>query len=364
MNIENDLPPSGFVAAAFVAHNRFARAIAVSVIGLCVAQCMPETKLASVVPEVVTQTFNKSEPESLPKGVGYNKTGKPYTVAGKLYVPREEKGYSATGLASWYGTSFHGRETANGEVFDRNSISIAHPTMPLPSYVRVTNVLNGRSIIARVNDRGPFHGNRLVDVSEKVAIGLNFKHLGTARLKVDYIGRAPVSTDDTAMLLASLRTDGAPAQLGRAGSTVVMTSAKASSTQTQPALRIDTEEAADTVQQPTSQFVAGEAGLPLPPERPFAIGDAGFRPQFAALNSTKPTSNTKPAVETEQTEVAVPQAATVPLPPVRPGQFSAADASPLTEKSAAPAKTVSPVTVPTNGFVPVTAPAQRWNKGA
>jgi rare lipoprotein A len=238
MNIENDLPPSGFVAAAFVAHNRFARAIAVSVIGLCVAQCMPETKLASVVPEVVTQTFNKSEPESLPKGVGYNKTGKPYTVAGKLYVPREEKGYSATGLASWYGTSFHGRETANGEVFDRNSISIAHPTMPLPSYVRVTNVLNGRSIIARVNDRGPFHGNRLVDVSEKVAIGLNFKHLGTARLKVDYIGRAPVSTDDTAMLLASLRTDGAPAQLGRAGSTVVMASAKASSTQTQPALRI------------------------------------------------------------------------------------------------------------------------------
>jgi hypothetical protein len=121
MNIENDLPPSGFVAAAFVAPNRFARAIVVSVIGLCVAQCMPETKLASVVPEVVTQTFNKSEPESLPKGVGYNKTGKPYTVAGKLYVPREEKGYSATGLASWYGTSFHGRETANGEVFDRKT---------------------------------------------------------------------------------------------------------------------------------------------------------------------------------------------------------------------------------------------------
>ena len=176
--------------------------------------------------------------------------------------------------------------------------------------------------------------------------------------------RSPVTTDDTAMLLASLRTDGAPAQLGRAGSTVVMASPKASSTQTQPALRIDTEEAADTVQQPTSQFVAGEVGLPLPPERPFAIGDAGFRPQFAALNSTKPTSNPKPAVETEQTEVAVPQAATVPLPPVRPGQFSAADASPLTEKSAAPAKTVSPVTVPTNGFVPVTAPAQRWNKGA
>ena len=85
---------------------------------------------------------------SVTKVVGYDKTGKPYTISGKLYVPQEQKGYSATGLASWYGVGFHGRETANGEVFNRDSVTVAHPTLPLPSYVRVTNVLNGRSIIA------------------------------------------------------------------------------------------------------------------------------------------------------------------------------------------------------------------------
>ncbi len=359
MNSHNALPLTGSFAAAAAAPNRFVRAVAVSVIGLCVAQCMPEAKLASVVPDVVTQTFSKSEPEYLPKGIGYDKTGKPYTVAGKLYVPREEKGYTATGLASWYGPSFHGRETANGEVFDRNSVSIAHPTMPLPSYVRVTNVLNGRSIIARVNDRGPFHGNRLVDVSEQVAIGLNFKHLGTARLKVDYIGRAPVSTDDTALLMASLRTDGTPAQLGRAGAAPVVASVKASTAQ--PAVRKDTEETAEAVQQPTSQFLNGETSLPLPPVRPFTIGDTGFRPQFAAL-SPKATPVAKQADEASETLPTTPQSATVPLPPVRPEQFTATDDTLSSDKPAA--KPAALPSVNTNGFAPVTVPVQRWNKGA
>ena len=154
--------------------------------------------------------------EPVPKGGGYDMVGKPYTVAGKLYVPKEVKGYSATGTASWYGPQFHGRLTANGEVFDRDSVSIAHPTMPLPSYVRVTNMLNGRSIIARANDRGPYHDDRLVDVSEQVAGSLGFKHLGTARVRVDYLGRAPMEGDDDGMLLATLSDNWRPAQLGRA----------------------------------------------------------------------------------------------------------------------------------------------------
>jgi len=362
-------PLSGSIAAAAVAQNPFVRGLAVSLIGLCVAQCMPEAKLTPVLSEVVAPSSTKAEPDALPKGIGYDKTGKPYTVAGRLYVPREEKGYSATGLASWYGPSFHGKKTANGEVFDRNSVSIAHPTMPLPSYVRVTNILNGRSIIARANDRGPFHGNRLVDVSEQVAIGLNFKHLGTARLKVDYIGRAPVSTDDTGMLMASLRTDGSPAQLGRAGASSVVAAAKATPAQSQPALRKDTEEEAAPVSQPTSQFVAGEAGLPLPPVRPFTIGDSGFRPQFAALNSAIASPLVNDPVEGEITQPAAPVTAAVPLPPVRPDQFSASEDTVMTEKPAASAKAATPVAktpvaIPANGFVPVTVPVQRWNKGA
>jgi rare lipoprotein A len=95
--------------------------------------------------------------EEVPKGGGNYMVGKPYKIAGQTYYPNE-KPYAAVGTASWYGSDFHGRKTANGEVFDRESISAAHPTMPLPSYARVTNLRNSRSIVVRVNDRGPYHG--------------------------------------------------------------------------------------------------------------------------------------------------------------------------------------------------------------
>ena len=94
--------------------------------------------------------------QPVPKGGGVYRVGKPYTVAGRVYVPEENTNYSAVGLASWYGDDFHGRYTANGEIFDMTSISAAHPTLPLPSYVRVTNLANNRSIVVRVNDRGPY----------------------------------------------------------------------------------------------------------------------------------------------------------------------------------------------------------------
>ena len=101
----------------------------------------------------------------MPKGGGVYRVGKPYMVAGREYVPQEDVNYSAVGMASWYGDDFHGRYTANGEIFDMNSISAAHPTLPLPSYVRVTNLANHRSIVVRVNDRGPYVGNRVIDLS-------------------------------------------------------------------------------------------------------------------------------------------------------------------------------------------------------
>ena len=115
--------------------------------------------------------------------------------------------YQAVGLASWYGDDFHGRMTANGEVFDLNGISAAHPTLPLPSYVRVTNLSNGRSIIVRINDRGPFHGNRIIDVSRRTADLLGFHASGTAWVRVEYVGRAPIEGSDDRMLVATLRQD-------------------------------------------------------------------------------------------------------------------------------------------------------------
>jgi len=164
-------------------------------------------KYGSASPRVV------ADGDAVPKGGGRDHVGRPYRVAGRWYTPRENAGYSAVGGASWYGDAFHGRKTANGEVYDKNAYTAAHPTMPLPSYARVTNLSNSRSIIVRVNDRGPFHGGRIIDLSERVAHALEFKHIGTARVKVDYMRRANVAGSDDRMLVATLRTDGGAAQL-------------------------------------------------------------------------------------------------------------------------------------------------------
>jgi rare lipoprotein A len=151
--------------------------------------------------------------QPVPRGGGQYLVGRPYTVAGHRYYPAEDASYSAEGMASWYGAAFHGRRTANGEVYDMASLSAAHPTMPLPSYARVTNLDNGYSVIVRVNDRGPYSSRRVMDVSSRAAEVLGFRSAGTARVKVEYVGRAPLEGSDDSYLLASLRTDGTPANL-------------------------------------------------------------------------------------------------------------------------------------------------------
>jgi rare lipoprotein A len=118
------------------------------------------------------------------------KVGNAYQVAGIWYYPKEQPDYDETGIASWYGADFHGMLTANGEVFDRNAISGAHPTLPMPVNVRVTNLQNGRSLVIRVNDRGPFINGRVIDLSEHAADLLGFRTNGTARVRVTYLGRA------------------------------------------------------------------------------------------------------------------------------------------------------------------------------
>src|SRR5579875_2835720 len=147
-----------------------------------------------------------AEGEPVPRGGGMYLVGKPYTIAGKTYYPSEKR-YAAIGLASWYGDAFHGRRTANGEIYDRDAISAAHPTMPLPSYARVTNLRNHYSMIVRVNDRGPFAGDRIMDVSRKAAEALGFRQIGTTPVKVEYVGAASIAGSDDQKLLATLRSD-------------------------------------------------------------------------------------------------------------------------------------------------------------
>ena len=138
------------------------------------------------IPEVV--------PEPVVRTIAGNRS--PYTVLGQSYfVLPSEEGYSERGIASWYGEKFHGHKTSNGEVFDMYQVSAAHKSLPIPSFLRVTNLDNNRSIIVRVNDRGPFHGNRIIDLSYAAALKLGYADIGTARVQLDAIITEKLSSD-------------------------------------------------------------------------------------------------------------------------------------------------------------------------
>ncbi len=205
--------------------------------------------------------------EPVPKGGGTYRVGKPYVVAGRVYVPEENLGYREEGMASWYGDDFHGRLTANGEVFDMASLTAAHPTLPMPCYARVTNLGNGKSLVVRVNDRGPYHGNRLIDVSNKAAELLEFKGNGVARVRVEYVGRAPLEGSDDRQLIATLRT-GEPAP---SPSSVRVASARPFVPDLPPSGR---------------GAIRGE--IPMPEGRPYTLGNTSA--DMASLNATSEMS--------------------------------------------------------------------------
>jgi rare lipoprotein A len=127
---------------------------------------------------------------SRPPAAQHFKIGAPYQVDGKWYYPQFVSAYEATGIASWYGDDYDGRATANGETYDAGALTAAHPTLQLPCLVRVTNLENGRSLVLRVNDRGPFVKNRLIDLSQAAAHELGFEDQGLARVRVQYLGLA------------------------------------------------------------------------------------------------------------------------------------------------------------------------------
>src|ERR1700759_603100 len=192
---------------------RAARCAAALSLCLALANCASSGKFAGRVDPKYGVSSSPRVVElgdPVPKGGGTYRVGKPYTVAGRMYVPEEDVNYREEGMASWYGDDFHGRLTANGEVFDMGALPAAHPTLPMPCYARVTNLSNGKSLIVRVNDRGPYHGNRLIDVSNKAAELLEFKGNGVARVRVEYVARAPLEGSDDRQLVATLRT-GTPA---------------------------------------------------------------------------------------------------------------------------------------------------------
>src|ERR1700731_2506603 len=204
--------------------------------------------------------------DPVPKGGGTYRVGKPYTVAGRVYVPEEDVNYREEGMASWYGDDFHGRLTANGEVFDMASLTAAHPTLPMPCYARVTNLSNGKSLIVRVNDRGPYHGNRLIDVSNKAAELLEFKGNGVARVRVEYVARAPLEGSDDRQLIATLRT-GVPAP-------------------SPSAVRVASARPFIPELPASGRAIRGE--VPMPEGRPYTLGNTSA--DMASLNATSEMS--------------------------------------------------------------------------
>jgi len=145
-------------------------------------------------PAVVAQPAPPAEPS------GIYKVGKPYQIEGIWYYPAEDYGYVQEGIASWYGADFHGKRTANGERYDMNQLTAAHPTLPMPSVVKVTNLDNGRVLKLTVNDRGPFHSRRIIDVSKKAAEILGFEQAGTARVRVEIDPEESMTLKNLAML--------------------------------------------------------------------------------------------------------------------------------------------------------------------
>src|ERR1700680_5092447 len=245
-----------------------ARGVAAVAACLVVANCASSGIASRVDPKygVASSPRVVALGDPVPKGGGTYRVGKPYVVAGRMYVPEEDVNYREEGMASWYGDDFHGRLTANGEVFDMGALTAAHPTLPMPCYARVTNLSNGKSLVVRVNDRGPYHGNRLIDVSNKAAELLEFKGNGVAHVRVEYVGRAPLEGSDDRQLIATLRT-GVPAP---SPSTVRIASAR-----------------------PFVPELASSAGrvrgeVPMPEGRPYSLGNSSA--DYASINATSEMS--------------------------------------------------------------------------
>ncbi len=364
-------------AASSIHWRRLAACTALCGIGMLLAGCTHQDRVAQGSPSV--DRFNArygvsssprvvEEGRPVPRGGGVYRVGRSYTVAGRRYTPYEKReGHTETGIASWYGRQFHGRLTANGEVYDMHTLSAAHRTMPMPSYARVTNLNNGHSLVVRVNDRGPFHGNRVIDLSARASNMLDFRGRGLARVRVDYLGRAPLEGSDDRMLLATLRTDGSPAprpSMTASGTMIAQATPvpqrAAAPVQAQPAPQpapVQQAESAPPAQEPAPrglfQLAAAESA-PAPSPQPQAT-------QTAVTMASAPLPQSRPviggAIQTSvvaRTARDVPQVASPTVTVV---------ATPAVQQSPQPAPVLAtassrPVTMPTtSAYAPAAAPA-------
>ena len=240
---------------------------------LTLAGCA-ETTLVTNGSKLATEDSNAIPPYKL---------GKPYQIEGAWYYPKVDYDYSETGIASWYGPDFHGKSTANGEIFDQNALTAAHKTLPMPTIVRVTNLENGRSIEVRINDRGPFKNNRVIDLTRRGAQLLGFEGQGTARVKVQ------VMKEDSILLANKV----GGAQLAYAGEPEPLASGpkpSAAPAGTVVTQKLPPGQSAPTATAPTSQPPASNSVVGLP--KPSAAQAAASIPSLNGSVSYQPVKPT------------------------------------------------------------------------
>jgi len=289
------LGPTGLGKKGFGGAHLCALAAAFVLVG-----CSGSDKFGTVDPRYgVSSSARLVAPgELVPKGGGVYRIGAPYSIGGRSYVPGEDPRYRAEGLASWYGEDFHGRQTANGEIYDMNSMSAAHATLPMPSHVRVTNLSNNRSVIVRVNDRGPYHSDRVIDVSVKAAILLGFYGSGLAPVRVEYVGAAPLEGSNDNLLIATLR-QGEPAP---APSLIRVASTK-------PFV-------------PELAVRSPSRDVPVPPSRPYSLGEgqvvSNYRPGSGVIATPiRPAFSASAPAQSEMQSGNLPLRALMPATEVR-----------------------------------------------
>ncbi len=260
--------------------------------------------------------------QPVPKGGGQYKVGSPYRIKGRLYVPRKVDQYDETGVASWYGMLFHGRRTANGEVYDMEALTAAHPTLPIPSYARVTSLTNGRSLVVRVNDRGPFAHDRIIDLSWAVATLLRIERAGTGPVRVEYLGPAPLSGKDhyERDILARQPWAGPRVAYARSPAKAMRASYAAAPPAPKPTARAER-----TPEKPVEKMTAVASVSARPPQKlglpaalvlPPKTGKAPLKERFKVAE--KPAAH--PVREVQIKERHLMAAATAPLPPSAPVQ--------------------------------------------
>ena len=225
-----------------------------------------------------------------PEERSVHKIGKPYQVKGKWYYPKEEPDYDEVGYASWYGKRFHGLMTSNGERFDMNKLSAAHRTLPMPSMVRVTNIQNGRSLVVRLNDRGPFADDRIIDVSRAAAMKLGFLESGVAQVRVQYVGPASLLGDEAMSGAQSVK----EVQVASASEAAAASVAMGSMIPPAPAMASRAKPV--TISRPSRQPAAEPEPEPAPtltPASPPSSDGVILFVQVASLSSTERASGLK-----------------------------------------------------------------------